>query len=286
MKWAVVSYFYNLVQANVGKTMKENILTFVVMSLVSLSVYLLIGSTLPYQYYFIYFIILIIIDLVIPNRISKFGLYFVVPILSILLLLFDPTSIFRSLKYIIMCPLLYFVMNKVSLKISKVFLSIAVISLGCFIAVPNWESFYKSINNPTKELSFQNTDLQLYDINGNTFNPNNENPIILDFWYSGCGQCFKDMKKINKLLNEHPNLRSQIYTVNVPLRNETQQANYNLVKDFNLNYLYTKRDFEFLEKHGITEFPKQILLDKQNGKILNVSTNPMVVNLYIPNLLE
>jgi len=270
----------------VGKTMKKKVLSFVVMSLVSLSVYLLIGSTLPYQYYFIYFIILIIIDLVIPNRISKFGLYFVVPILSILLLLFDPASIFRSLKYIVLCPLLYLVARKIEMQIPKLFLSLVITLIGYFIAVPNWESFYKSITNSSEELSFENIDLQLYDLNENSFNTDKKDAIILDFWYSGCGQCFKDMKKINELLKEHPNLRGRIYTVNVPLSNETQEENYKLIEKYNLNYLYTKRDFDFLEKHGITEFPKQILLENQIGRILNVSTNPIVMEYYIPNLLE
>lgn len=266
--------------------MKKKVLTFVVMSLVSLSVYLLIGSTLPYQYYFIYFIILIIIDLALPNRISKFGLYFVVPILSILLLLFDVDSIFRSLKYIILCPLLYLVTTKIHGQIPKFFLSVVIILTGYFIAVPNWESFYKSMTNTTKKLSFENIDLKLYDLNKNSFNTDKENAIILDFWYSGCGQCFKDMKRINELLKEYPNLRDRIYTVNVPLKNETQEENYKLIEKYNLNYLYTKRGFDFLEKHGIREFPKQILLENKIGRILNVSTNPIVIEYYIPNLLQ
>jgi len=69
-------------------------------------------------------------------------------------------------------------------------LAIVVILLLGYIGMPNWLSYTLQPENTS---SIRVPAIQLYDENGNAFNLNakTDEIIVLDFWTTSCGVCFK-----------------------------------------------------------------------------------------------
>lgn len=278
MKWDVALFFYSHAQ-EVLLSMRNHVF----FASLSLIIYLIIGYFKIPFFFPIYLSIVVGIDLLVKRK-NTFALYLVVPILSILLLFFDPDSIFRSLKYIVTLPALYFLKN---LKLQKqVPLSVLVILVIHFFINPNWEQYY--INQFIPEHSISSVqDLKIKNINGQDLKLKNDKTYLLDFWFTSCKGCYVGMEKFKKWSEKDSIRFDKIILVNVIMEKETFLENTKLVDDYGFRSTYTELSFDELKSLGIYEYPSHLIV--KSGNVLykgRLTTNSTVVNYYIGDYLE
>jgi thiol-disulfide isomerase/thioredoxin len=270
MRWDAVSYFYKLVLEVVHKVKNH-----IIFASLSLTIYLVLGYFKISFFFPMYLFIVVGIDLLVKRK-NTFALYFAIPLLSTLLLFFDPDSIFRSLKYILTLPALYFLK---SFTMQKRLTVSAILVLGFhFFINPNWEQFY--INQSIPEHSISSVqDLKIKNINGQELKLKKDKTYLLDFWFTSCKGCFSGMEKFNRW-SENDSIRfDKIILVNVIMEKETFLENTKLVDDYGFKSTYTELSFDELKSLGIYEYPSHLIV--KNGKVLykgRLTTNSTVVN--------
>lgn len=249
----------------------------------SLIIYLLIGYFKIPFFFPLYLFIVVGIDLLVKRK-NTFALYFIVPILCILVLPFDPDSIFRSLKYIVTLPALYFLKNfKLQMQVP---LSVVIILVIHFFINPNWEQYYINQSLPEHRISSVQ-DLKIKNINGQDLNLRKDKTYLLDFWFTSCKGCYAGMEKF-KNWSENDSIKfDTIILVNVIMEEETFLENTNLVDDYGFRSTYTELSFDELKSLGIYEYPSHLII--KNDNVLykgRLTTDSKVINHYIGNYLD
>lgn len=107
-------------------------------------------------------------------------------------------------------------------------------------------------------------DYELYDNSGKRFTANDfkEKLVLLDFWNTGCGVCFKKFPLVQEqydLYKDRPDVA--VYSVNIPIRRDT-----------------TGQAQAVFKKRGHT-FPTLFASDKKTADLFGVHTYPTVVVL-------
>lgn len=107
--------------------------------------------------------------------------------------------------------------------------------------------------------------IQLYDRSGiaskiKTFSKT----IILDFWNSHCGPCFKQFPIIDSINKKIDTTLYEIIVVNIPLNGEKKEDNYSLLDSFNYTFKQAfAKDNTILDSLKIEYFPTTIII-KEN----------------------
>jgi thiol-disulfide isomerase/thioredoxin len=257
--------------------------THILFAILSITIYLLIGF-LKIEFFFpLYLIIVVGIDLLIKRK-NTFALYFIVPFISIMLLIFDPDSIFRSFKYIISLPLVYFIKNlRPQFRIP---LSLIFILSFHFLINPNWDQFYINQSIDEKKV-FSIESLKIRGSDNEELVLEKDKTYLLDFWFTSCKGCYVGMNKFKEWSQEDSSRFDRIILVNVIMENETLEENLNLVKDYGFSSKYTVLSFEDLKDLGIYEYPTHLII--KDGKVVykgRLTTNPNVFNNQIRNYLD
>ncbi len=133
-----------------------------------------------------------------------------------------------------------------------------------FIVFPNVYVFQESIvTNTNKEFS----GLSLVNKNQEKVELDKSKIIVLDFWTTSCGVCFKkfpDFEKYYFEFKSNPNI--EFYSVNVPIQRDEFTKVVNLVDGLNYEFptLYATSIKE-IENLGIRLYPHLLIL--KDGKI-------------------
>jgi thiol-disulfide isomerase/thioredoxin len=150
------------------------------------------------------------------------------------------------------------------------FISILYLSFGLLIAyvgMPNWLLYFliakDNLHNGNKI-----TGIRFHSLSGNEINDNNlrGKTVVLDFWNTSCGICYKEFPYFEKMVNHFSKDTNIIfYTVNIPMSEDSNRyINVNKSLDYKFNQLFTafsERD-SVLGKFKIRYFPTIVILDQ------------------------
>lgn len=87
--------------------------------------------------------------------------------------------------------------------------------------------------------------------------------VILDFWYSKCGPCFKEFPKFQKLYEtykEDPDVL--IASINIPFPDDKNGDAFNLISQYKFYKFQNIKPLEYAElEWGVSEYPTTLIFD-------------------------
>ena len=109
-----------------------------------------------------------------------------------------------------------------------------------------------------KELKFKDINLNDIDLTGKK-----GNIMILNFWASWCAPCKREMPSLEKLSQNHPDIK--VYPINMEKPNKLKARDfYNSIEIVSLD-IYFDPEFQLVKQFKMRGLPTSILIDK-NGK--------------------
>src|SRR5690606_12654862 len=172
--------------------------------------------------------------------------------IGILILLFPITSYlaFKALE------------NKAFIKNGIVVLLIAL--FGSYLVFPNYFQFYQAyIKKEETKINQPFPNISLTDKNKEQIIFDKDKIIVLDFWTTSCGICFREFPLYNDLTLKHKdNNQIEFYSVNVPLSRDTFEKNIEIIEEYNYSFknIYAVSDDEIAEKLNIYAFPNIVII--------------------------
>jgi|GEM_PF-6213290 len=122
--------------------------------------------------------------------------------------------------------------------------------------------YYRSYTQKTEEALKQ---FSFVDSLNNKYNNENiDDTVVLDFWNSKCGPCYKQFPIVDSIYKKKKS-RYSIYTVNVPLNGEGVNNKRKLLSRFNYTFpqLYSQND-SILKTLGVYVFPTTLVITKSS----------------------
>lgn len=246
--------------------------------LLVLLVYFLTFILFKEYYYLAFTISMVFLDIFIIKKFN-FILYLTIPFFLLILFIFDFSSILRTLRFILILPVLIFLPKKK--KLLKFFISCLLITITHFLLQPNWASFYRNqINNESlvvNELKSLKLD------NLNYFNPEN-GTYVLDLWYTKCAACYKNMEDLKNWAKLNSKYKNKIILVNILLDGESFDENKKIVEKYDFISTFSNLNFEEFKKLGVRTYPTQIVV--RNNKIIFVGDLEVDKNVILNNINE
>ena len=195
-------------------------------------------------------------------------LFFVssLPILLIFIFSGSINGFSRIWSYIIFIPIsiltgIYLDKKKVILVITS--LSVFYFILGLFI----YPNIFVYFNNKGSNIQKEYSKITLVDKENKPVFLNTDKVIVLDFWNTSCGICFKKFPEFEKYyLKYKNNSKVEFYSINVPLKRDHLDITKKLVDSLNYKFptLFSISKEES-EKNGIYSYPHLLILKK--GKV-------------------
>ncbi|SDY07084.1 Thiol-disulfide isomerase or thioredoxin [Lutibacter oricola] len=194
------------------------------------------------------------------------GFTIVFPIFLIFLITSFFTGFSRTLLYLIFIPISTY-LGWLFFKRKSILTLIFSLILFSFVGVilfPNIFILQKNVGVHTNE-KFDG--ISLVDKNKEIVKLDKSKIIILDFWTTSCGVCFKkfpDLEKYYLEFKDNPDV--EFYSINVPLKRDDFSKVVKLVDDLNYEFptLYATSKKE-VENLGIYAYPHLLIL--KNGKL-------------------
>lgn len=207
----------------------------------------------------------------------------VLPFIMFLLVISYYAGYLRTISYIIFIPISsvlgYSIRNKnfIYSIITGILLSFFV----AFIFIPNQRNYFVNLDSKRDTIFPQ---ISLVDEKNMAIEMPNDKIIVLDFWNTSCGVCFKKFPEFEKLyLNFKDNPDVQFYSVNVPLKRDSFEDTIELVNRLGYKYqtIYATLPEDIERKLKIESYPKFIIV--KNNRIrfsgyLDISNNVFVYN--------
>ncbi len=203
-----------------------------------------------------------------PKLISGF-INIILPLITLLWIpsLFFGNSYRLVWIYLLMVPLLYVVtwlLHSRKLIFYLILLIFPVIT--SLLIFPNLISYSQSLNIKT---GTQFPNIKFVDSNRKSFKIEKDKIILLDFWSTKCGICYKKFPDLERLYHKYKDNKGiQIYSVHVPYPQDNFNSTVKLVKKLNYKFptLFAVSKNETMEKLNFNGFPHYIII--QNDKIV------------------
>jgi thiol-disulfide isomerase/thioredoxin len=158
-----------------------------------------------------------------------------------------------------------------SVLITYISASIAIILLLGYFGMPNWLAYSFSKNNTDR---FDAPPIQLISDNGEAFALNNQSGkiLVLDFWSTSCGICFKKFPDFDRLKQKYAShTEIEFYAVNLIQPREQLSAVKNVTGSFSYTFktLYTDNHSanQIRELLKINAVPAIVIINK-NGEVV------------------
>jgi len=187
--------------------------------------------------------------------------------------------------YIIFIPILNFIGWCFAETNKKIYILIAALFISCasFVFLPNVINYANNKNPRTNELY---PNISLIDKDEQVVKFAKNKIIILDFWTTSCGVCFKKFPDLEKVFLKYKNNpQIELYSVNVPLKRDSFEKIKELVGnlDYNFPALYAISEEKTEKEFNIKGYPHLVII--KNNKIryegfLNIDKNIFVYNTY------
>jgi thiol-disulfide isomerase/thioredoxin len=95
----------------------------------------------------------------------------------------------------------------------------------------------------------------------------NDKILVLDFWNTGCGVCFRQFPEFEKKFEKYQGQQIDIYSVNVPLARDTPGQATRIIADRHYSFpVLFIHDLDILKKLKIIVFPTTLVIT--NGKMI------------------
>lgn len=172
-----------------------------------------------------------------------------------------------GLPYLIFTPiisLLGFWAFRTQKKLISISLLFLILIIAYFFQI-NYFSFYHN-NKAEKNIPFPK--VEFIDKEGKSFVINQNKIVILDFWSTNCGICFKKFPELEKIYLEYKNNPNiEIYAVNVPLKNDNFNKTKKILDSIGYTFpkIYAKSAKEIDDLLKIHSFPHLLII--KNGII-------------------
>lgn len=89
--------------------------------------------------------------------------------------------------------------------------------------------------------------------------------VLLDFWYTGCGVCFRKFPQLQKFYRQHKdNSAINILAVDTPMDDDKEGQAFQMIKDEGYNFpVVITKDKNLAEQYGVTGYPTTFVIDRQ-----------------------
>lgn len=194
----------------------------------------------------------------------------------------------RALLYLLFTPLYSFLgyLYNSNKKILVPILSVIFAYFIGFYLQPNYFSFYSNSDSETNQ-RFPN--VTIVDKNMNKIKLDN-NIVILDFWSTTCGICFKKFPELeNTYLKYKDNQKVKIYSLNVPLRTDKFENTVKILDSIGYKFpkLYAESAKEIRDSLKINSFPHLIILKNNRIRYSGMlETNKNVIIYSVESQIE
>ena len=162
----------------------------------------------------------------------------------------------------------------------KRIVQVVLISLYMILLVFGW---YKGYDDYRQWVSVQKAKLEhdthisyvFYDIDGNAITPAclKGKIVVIDFWSTSCGVCFREFPEFEKVFQKYKHRDDiAIFAVNLPLKRDTHETILETIKE-DVNYsfpvLLAGEDVDYWEKFKIKGVPHLMIIDKTGKVVFN-----------------
>ena len=135
---------------------------------------------------------------------------------------------------------------------------------GAYYVFPNYFQFYYAyIDKEETKINQSFPNIGLTDKNKEQVIFDTDKIIVLDFWTTSCGVCFREFPLYNDLTLKHKdNPQIKFYSVNVPLKRDTFEKNVEIIEEYKYSFknIYAISDDEISEKLNIYAFPTIVII--------------------------
>lgn len=173
----------------------------------------------------------------------------------------------RIAQYLIFIPLSSLLAHFYNVSRIKLLLPFSIL-LYYFIGNYLFITIFTFINNNNSEKNIAFSKTSLLDSSGKEIILDNSKIIVLDFWSTSCGICFKKFPDLELTYNKYKNNdKVQVFAVNVPLDEDKFSKTVKILDSIGYKFpkLYAK-SFEQIEKNlKFNTFPHLIIL--KNNRI-------------------
>ncbi|CAM3939766.1 Thioredoxin domain-containing protein [Flavobacterium branchiophilum] len=202
----------------------------------------------------------------IPNYVNC--IFLIAPIL----LLFTLTGFFfndfsRTLQYLIFIPVSSLLAYAYLKKKQIIIIPISLI-LFYFISNYLFNTIFIFVSNKDGEKNIDFPAITLLDHNKKRIDLKKDKIIVLDFWSTTCGICFKKFSDLEELHNKYKtNNRIEIYAVNFPLKRDKFNTTIKILDSIGYKFkkVYAQSSSEIENKLHFNTFPNMIII--KDGKI-------------------
>ena len=161
--------------------------------------------------------------------------------------------------------------------------SVLVIVFATFIFLPNQMALF---NQSKISGTIPYVELDLIDENGQAVSFDASKTVVLDFWTTKCGVCFKKFPAYEDVFEHYKeDVRVEVYAVNVPLKtdifSETLEKFQKLSYKFPTLFLTNSHSLE--EKYNIDGYPHILIIKNRQVEYSGgMETSPFIFvnNLY------
>ncbi|MFD2552531.1 TlpA family protein disulfide reductase [Bizionia sediminis] len=220
------------------------------------------------------------------NKKIKVLLYSIILFLILVLIgmLFE-NNFSKGMLYLIFIPLVFYLTKKSFNKKLLLPLILIIIIFNSFFIFPNYFEFVLGTYHP-KSIGVKINQISFTDKYGNLTQLDEKKIIVIDFWNTSCGACFKKFPKFNELTKKYQNYDNiSFYAINVPterdknledISKKIESLNYS----FNKLYAVDQKEIEKILDFNL--YPKIFLIE--NGKVINTKLKLNEKEIIINNL--
>ncbi|MFP9112646.1 TlpA family protein disulfide reductase [Flavobacterium sp. RHBU_3] len=129
-----------------------------------------------------------------------------------------------------------------------------------------WNNYFKEDDKNRKKLRHSSVnDFVMTDIQGNQYTTESlrGKVIILDFWFTTCAPCIKEMPELNKIREEFGTDEVAYFGITFSEKEKVEK----LLKNVKYDYTIVADSKELCDKFGIMFYPTTLVIDKK-GKIV------------------
>jgi len=166
--------------------------------------------------------------------------------------------------------------------ISNLVIGFFIIVFSSFIFFPN-QIIYLTNKNSGNTIEY--IGIELRDESGNIVKINDNRTTVLDFWTTSCSVCFEKFPEYEKVYNKYLNEDVDVYSVNVPQKNDVLTNTFSKINDLNYDFqtLYLSDEEFYSKKYNIFQYPHILII--RNRKVVysgSMVTSPIIFvnNLY------
>lgn len=97
--------------------------------------------------------------------------------------------------------------------------------------------------------------------------------VLLDFWNTSCGVCFRKFPQLQSFYEKHANNSSVIiFAVDTPLEDDKEGQAFQMIRERNWTFpVVVTKDVDLADRYGIEAYPTTLVLDKKGNVVFKGS---------------